>query len=65
MNTIYKFALSVQDGNYSQFTIDWVEDNLLEDELPDDVKYQIENILAIMRPELLDYYYFMKLLKEI
>ena len=63
---------------YSQFTIDWVQDTISrydqmaqENELPTDdeanggIKYQVENILQVLNPRLLDADFFKQVLEQV
>lgn len=66
---IYKFLQYHDDPihKYSQFTIDWIEENrcLLIEELNEEIIgakiYEVENIIEIMNQNLKDFQFFKKL----
>lgn len=77
MPDIVKWLQSQDVLGYSQFTIDWVEGTtgdyeMMAEEgtLPDDnevygaIKYEVENILQVLNPRLLDAEFFKRVLEE-
>lgn len=78
MNAIIKWLQSQDVLKYSQFTIDWVEDTIdryqqmeeenvlpTEDDANAGIKYQVENILQVLNPRLLDAEFFKQVLKQV
>jgi len=77
MSQIIKWIESQEVRDYSQFTMDWVEDtidgfilmeeagNILpESTIKDAIKYRVENILQVLNPHLLDTGFFKKVLEQ-